>query len=70
MTVFDIEIGYDLCINNPLSAVVGPDCFGKSDSVGFGPLAGFALTIPVAAIEVFDSTFDLAFGTEEFDIFA
>ncbi|WP_135507384.1 Ig-like domain-containing protein [Roseovarius aestuariivivens] len=64
------EAGYDLTINNPFSAVVGPDEFGFSDSVGFGPLAGFELSFPVADIEVFKDTFDLAFEQEQFTAFA
>ncbi|MFC6585631.1 Ig-like domain-containing protein [Sulfitobacter aestuariivivens] len=63
--ILSVDVGYDLTINNPFSAVVGPDEFGFSDSFGFGPLAGFELSFPVAEVEVFNDTFDLAFGDEQ-----
>jgi hypothetical protein len=65
--LLSVSVGYDgLTIPNPF----GDDVVIAGDSVGFGPLAGFELSFPVAEIEVFNDTFDLAFETEQFDIFA
>ena len=53
-----------------LSGEVGYDFLGVSDSVGFGPLFEAGFTQPIADIDVFNDTFDLAFDQETITAFA
>lgn len=73
------ELGFNLGGGiDVLSGSVGYDAsftffgetIGFSDEVGFGPLAGFDFSVPVADIDVFDGTFDLAFEEEQILAFA
>lgn len=48
-----------------LSAEAGYDIFGFSDSVSLGPLFEFGFTEPIADIDVFNDTFNLAFEAEQ-----
>ncbi len=53
-----------------LSASAGYDIFGFSDSVGFGPLFETGFNQPIGDIDVFNETFDLAFGEQDILVFA
>lgn len=53
-----------------LSASVGYDIFGFSDSLTIGPLAEFGFTQPIADIDVFNDEFDLACSEKQFTAFA
>ena len=46
------------------------ETIGFSDEFSFGPLAGFEFSVPVADIDVFNDTFDLAFESETINAFA
>ncbi|SNS60650.1 Ig-like domain-containing protein [Tropicimonas sediminicola] len=62
--ILSVEAGYDA------SFTFFGETVGFSDSVGFGPLASYDFSVPVGDIDVFDDTFDLAFGEETFSTFA
>lgn len=70
IALFSVELGYDINIPNPFSALVGPDNFNFSDSTTLGPLADFGETLPVAEISVFNDTFALNFASEDVNLFA
>jgi hypothetical protein len=52
ISLLSIELGYDIAI--------------ASDSTTLGPLASFGAVVPVASIEVYNDTFDLAYTSQQF----
>lgn len=70
ISVFEVEVGYDVSFNNPFSDVVGPDRYGFSDSKTFGPVAGFNATLPLGSVPVFGDTFALDFDESVLVAFA
>ena len=70
ISVFEVELGYDVSINNPVSDIAGPDSFGFSDSVSIGPLTGFDATLPLGDVTVFEDTFALNFDESTLVAFA
>ncbi len=70
ISVFEVEVGYNVSINNPVSDIAGPDSFGFSDSVSIGPIAGFDATLPLGDVTVFEDTFALNFDDSVLVAFA
>lgn len=58
---FNVGVGVSL-----LSVELGYDIEIASDSTTLGPLASFGTVIPVADVNVYDSTFDLAYVQQQF----
>jgi hypothetical protein len=52
MSLLSVELGYDIEV--------------ASDSITLGPLASFGTVVPVANVEVYNDTFDLAFTQQQF----
>lgn len=69
ISVFEVEVGYDVSINNPFSPL-GEDSYGFSDSETIGPLTGFDATLPLGSVSVFDDTFALNFDETVLTAFA
>lgn len=58
---FNVGVGVSL-----LSVELGYDIEIASDSTTLGPLASFGTVVPVASVEVYDLTFDLAYAQQQF----
>lgn len=65
ISLFEVELGYDVTIPNPFG-----DDVHVGDSIKLGPVADFGESVPVAEINVFDDTFALNFGQESIAVFA
>ncbi len=61
------DLGFDVGVGvSVLSIELGYDIEIASDSITLGPLASFGTVIPVGDVNVYDSTFDLAYAQQQF----
>lgn len=61
------DLGFNVGVNiSLLSIELGYDIEIASDSITLGPLASFGAVVPVASIEVYNDTFDLAYTSQQF----
>lgn len=63
----DTDLGFNVGVNvSLLSVELGYDIGFASDSTTLGPLAEFGTVVPVASIDIYSDSFDLAYAQQQF----